>query len=114
MILDRLAALGVRRSSAPATRRSGFIARELVRGARGVGRLAALAGDLAHELAVHRGEAARALGLRRGLDGLGRRVGRQVAAVVGFWVGGPDPVFLIDAALERIVAGLDDVRSRLR
>lgn len=38
----------------------------------------------------------------------------QVAAVVGFWVGGPDPVFLIDAALERVVAGLDDVRSRLR
>ena len=37
----------------------------------------------------------------------------QVAAVVAFWADGPDPVFLADAALDRIIASLDEVRSRL-
>jgi DNA-binding MarR family transcriptional regulator len=72
-----LAALGVGSSTALSASDSRFLARELVRRARRVCCLASLASDLAHELAVHGGEPARALRLAFP-RALGRRIVRRL------------------------------------
>jgi len=72
-LVARLAALCVRRPAALAPGHTSLFARELVRGAGRVRGLSALPGDLAHELPVHRREAAGPLGLPLAALGMMRR-----------------------------------------